>query len=179
MTAPNLSAPQRPAAIRALRHLGVVAVLSLAGSAACGAQAATPTRARSAAIDADSTSAVRTVEAFRLALATGDSAAVLALLAPDAVVIESGDVEHLGDYRRHHLPADIEFARAVPGRHTLVSALAEGNTAWVASTSVTQGQFNGRAVNSAGAELIVLTRVGNAAPWRIRAIHWSSHRRTS
>ena len=40
-----------------------------------------------------------------------------------------------------------------------------------------QGQFNGRAVNSTGAELMVLTKSG--AGWLIRAIHWSSRNRRS
>jgi hypothetical protein len=52
----------------------------------------------------------------------------------------------------------------------------DGNMAWVASTSETTGSFNGRAVNSEGAELMVLTK--GPSGWRIVAIHWSSRRRT-
>jgi ketosteroid isomerase-like protein len=126
----------------------------------------------------DSMAVVRAVESFRGALARGDSAAALALLAPDVIVLESGDVERLADYRAHHLGADIAFARAVTARHVLVRVTIEGNTAWVTSTSVTRGTFEGRAVNSAGAELIVLSREGPNGPWGIRAIHWSSHRRS-
>ena len=51
-----------------------------------------------------------------------------------------------------------------------------GDAAWVTSTSTTVGSFNGRAVNSTGAELMVLSK-DTAGEWRIRAIHWSSHRR--
>lgn len=127
--------------------------------------------------EVDSSSAVHAVEAFHAAVARGDSAAVLAMLSPDVVVAEAGDVERYAEFRNHHLAADIAFAKAIPGSHTLVSALLEGNTAWVTSTSIAQGQFNGRAVNSAGAELVVLTRARVDAPWMIRAIHWSSHRR--
>ena len=172
--------------LRSLGRLSAVALLSGVWSLTGTAQAAhvsrvpaPAARARTALAVNDSVGAVRAVEAFRAALANGDSAAVLTLLSPDAVVIESGDVEHLDDYRRHHLPADIAFARAVHGVHALSSALARDNMAWVASTSVTRGQFDGRAVNSAGAELIVLTRANAASPWRIRVIHWSSHRRAS
>jgi ketosteroid isomerase-like protein len=131
----------------------------------------------SAQSPADSLSASRAVETFHASLAKGDSAAALALLASDVVVLESGDVERLADYRSHHLGADISFARAVPSKRALTSLRVEGNVAWVASTSVTQGQFNGRAINSVGAELMVLTRADTAAPWRIRAIHWSSRRK--
>ena len=126
----------------------------------------------------DSVAAVATVTAFRTALASGDSAAVLRLLAPDVVIVEAGGVETLADYRAHHLPGDIAYARALPGVHTLKNVVVSGDVAWVTSTSVTEGQYNGRAVNSAGAELIVLARAKGGAPWMIRAVHWSSRRRT-
>lgn len=45
----------------------------------------------------DSASARKTVEAFHDALASGDSARALALLAPDVVVLESGEVERYAD----------------------------------------------------------------------------------
>ena len=40
-------------------------------------------------------------------------------------------------------------------------------------TSRTLGAYRGRAIDSQGAELMVLTREGSR--WKIRAIHWSSH----
>jgi hypothetical protein len=106
------------------------------------------------------------------------------LLAPDARILESGDVQNREEYRRHHLPADIAFARGVPSTRTVVSVVVAGDVAWVSSTSETKGTLNGRAVNSVGAELMVLTRDPHAAHtgaadaprWVIRAIHWSSHR---
>jgi ketosteroid isomerase-like protein len=134
---------------------------------------------RIALVAADSADAVATVGRFRAALASGDSAAALALLAPDAIVLESGGAESRAEYRRHHLPADIEYARAVPGNHALVQAIVHGDAAWVSSTSVTTGAVKGRAIDSAGAELIVLSRRDRQAPWQIRAIHWSSRRRAS
>ena len=127
----------------------------------------------------DSTDVVRVVEAFHGGLARGDSVAVLALLAPDAVILESGDVQTFSEYRGHHLAADITFERALPATRTVSAVRVEGNAAWITATSVTQGQYNGRTVNSAGAELMVLARRGPGAAWLIRAIHWSSHRRTS
>lgn len=136
-----------------------------------------PARAAAPTAGNDSTDVVRIVDEFRTALARGDSAAVLAVLAPDVLVLESGDVERLADYRRHHLASDIAFARAVPLTHTLVSARVEGNVAWATSTSIAQGQYNGRTVNSAGVELMILTRQAPGTPWTVRAIHWSSHRR--
>lgn len=117
------------------------------------------------------------VEQFHAALARGDSTTALALLADDAVILESGGVESRNEYRAHHLPADIAFAMAVPSRPGAREVVVAGDAAWVTSTSVTTGTFEGRAINSVGAELMVLTRT--AAGWKIRAIHWSSRRRAT
>ena len=160
---------------------GLAVVLTAAPLTAMLAfQAAPPGRSPSlvaASPTSDSADAIATVERFRSALARGDSVAVLAMLAPDAIVLESGDVESRAEYRRHHLPADIEYARAIPGRHTLVQAAVHGDVAWVSSSSITEGRVKGRAINSAGAELIVLSRGDRQSAWQVRAIHWSSRRR--
>ncbi|MEW5926990.1 MAG: DUF4198 domain-containing protein [Gemmatimonadota bacterium] len=132
-----------------------------------------PVAAASEASDSAAVAAV--VERYHRALASGDSVAALGLLAPDAVILESGGVETRAEYRSHHLASDIEFARAVPSQRGPVRVRVQGDAAWATSTSTTQGQFRGRAVNSAGAELMVLTRAPNG--WRIAAIHWSSRTR--
>jgi uncharacterized GH25 family protein/ketosteroid isomerase-like protein len=124
----------------------------------------------------DSAAVAQVVAAFHGAIERGDSVSALALLAPDVTIMESGDVERLRDYRSHHLAADIEFARAVRATTSALGATVAGDAAWVASTSTTAGSFRGRAVSSSGAELMVLSR-NAAGVWRIRAIHWSSHRR--
>ena len=169
----------------ALNMLSVIAlsVIAIPGTARGQGTPATEVRwandkQRSAGDSLHAASAAAAVKHFRDALARGDSAAALALLAPDVIVIESGDVETRDEYRLHHLPADIEFARAVPSVDTHVSVAVQGDVAWVSTTSTTQGQFKGRAINAAGAELVVLSRRDGASPWQIRAIHWSSHRRT-
>lgn len=156
--------------MRPLRPALLVVVVALACIGA-------PLQAQSRSRAADSAQVVAVVERLRDAMARGDSAAVLALLAPDLVVLESGDVERRAEYRRHHLPADIEFARAVRGVHTPVSVVVQGDVAWASATSVSTGTFRTRAVDSAGAELIVLSRAKPRSPWRVRAIHWSSHPR--
>ena len=125
----------------------------------------------------DSADAVAVVHRFHAALEKGDSTAALALLASDVTILESGGVETLAEYRSHHLSADIEFAKAVPGKRTVVSVNVAGGVAWIASTSLSQGTNSGRPVNSAGAELVVLKKVG--ADWKISAIHWSSRRRST
>jgi uncharacterized GH25 family protein/ketosteroid isomerase-like protein len=123
----------------------------------------------------DSAAIVATVDRYHLALATGDSAAALALLTDDAVILESGGIETRAEYRSHHLPSDIEFARAVPSVRGPVRVTVRGDVAWAASTSTTQGEFRGRAVNSVNAELMVLVRTPDG--WKISAIHWSSRAR--
>ncbi len=129
----------------------------------------------SAPSGSDSAAAIGIVERFHRALAAGDSATALSLLAPNAVILESGNLETLAEYRKHHLPADITFARAVPSTRELVRAVVQGNAAWVTSTSTTRGTYRDRAVDSAGAELMVLTLEPDG--WRISAVHWSSKAR--
>lgn len=124
----------------------------------------------------DSAAVADAVHRYGSALAAGDSATVLDLLAPDAVILESGGAETRDEYRAHHLPGDIAFARAVRSDDSPVRVTVVGDAAWAWSTSATTGEYRGRSVNSLGAELMVLSR-GADGRWRIRAIHWSSRAR--
>jgi len=130
---------------------------------------------RSIENSADSASVAKVVNGFHLALSAGDSAGARSLLASDAVIIESGGVESRSEYRSHHLPEDIQFANAVASKRATLQIRVEGSSAWTVGMSTTQGQFNGRTINSAGAESMVLTK--QSAGWRIRSIHWSSRNR--
>ncbi len=125
----------------------------------------------------DSAEVAAVVDRYHRALAAADSATALSLLAPDAMILESGGLETRAEYRGHHLPGDIEFARAVRSERGPVRVTVRGDVAWAVSTSTTQGEFRGRQINSAGAELMVLTRTPEG--WRISAIHWSSRNRRS
>jgi ketosteroid isomerase-like protein len=129
------------------------------------------------ATSTDSIAVSEAVRQFHDALTRGDSAAALALLADDAVVLEAGGIESRAEYRAHHLPADIQFATAVPAKAGPLQVVLAGAVAWVTSTSEVAGTFEGRAINSVGAELAVLTRT--AKGWQIRAVHWSSRRRAT
>ena len=116
-----------------------------------------------------------TVHAFHTALAAGDSATALALLAPDGVIFESGGVEASRDeYRSHHLPADMEFAQAVTREVTSQQSGSGGEVAWVLTESRTVGTFRERPVHSRGVETMLLLRTLEG--WRIAHIHWSSRR---
>lgn len=124
--------------------------------------------------ETDSADVAKTVHAFHSALESGDSAGALRLLTDDVQVLEAGGMESAAEYRAHHLPADIEFARAVKSEPGEVQVKVRGDVAWAAATSTTRGTFRNRSINSAGAELMVLVRT--ASGWRIAAIHWSSRR---
>jgi ketosteroid isomerase-like protein len=144
---------------------------------AIGTVAATLADPRPAAAQSqpDSAAVVAVVAQFHAALSAGDSTAALALLAPDVIILESGGMETREQYRSGHIRGDIAFASAVPSTRTVAQVRIDGNAAWVVSTSIAQGETNGRQVNSAGAELMVLRRTGDG--WRIVAIHWSSRAR--
>ena len=120
----------------------------------------------------DSAEVVGVVASFHAALRTGDSAAALGLLDRDTIILESGAAETREEYRSHHLPEDIEFARSVQSKQSLIRVAVTGSVAWIASTSISRGKFEGRQISSDGAELIVLRR--GQSGWKITGIHWSS-----
>ena len=116
------------------------------------------------------------VNGFHDALRCGDAKAAMECLAPDAVILESGSAQTREEYAREHLAEDIAFVKAVPGTRSKLSVKQEGNVAWTTATTQSVGTFNGHEVNSAGVELMVLTKM--EVGWRIRAIHWSSRKMT-
>jgi ketosteroid isomerase-like protein len=126
------------------------------------------------ATQADSAAVAKIVEDFHNALSQGDSAKILAILSDDAVILESGGVEGRAEYRSHHLPEDIKFAKAVASKRGPLQIGIQGSSAWTAGTSTMKGAFNGKAIDSKGAESMVLTKQSDG--WRIRSIHWSSRK---
>lgn len=124
---------------------------------------------------ADSAAVASVVTKYNEAIALGDSGTALALLADDAVILESGGIETRAQYRTEHLPADIKFAKSIRSQRSPIVVRVHGDAAWATSTSTTQGQSTGRTVNSVGAELMVLVRTPQG--WKIAAIHWSTRQR--
>lgn len=166
------SSLRRRGRIRVASRLLIVCLAALPNTARA------MTSSNVASTESDSSDVIAVVAKFHAALAAADSGGALELLAPDALILESGSVETRAEYRAHHLAADIEFTRAVRSSRTTSRVTVDGDAAWLVSTSVTQGEINGRQVNSAGAELVVLHRV--RGKWQISAVHWSSRaRRTS
>lgn len=120
----------------------------------------------------DSAAVAAVVAKYTDALASGDSATALSLLADDAVILESGGIETRAEYRSHHLPADINASKAAPSQRKPVHVRVHGEMAWTTTTSTRQRQVNGNAVTSSMAELMILVKT--ASGWKISAIHWSS-----
>jgi ketosteroid isomerase-like protein len=123
----------------------------------------------------DSAAVAAVVTQYDSALTRGDSATALALLADDAVILESGGIETREEYRKHHLPADINASRARKSERSPVHVRIRGDVAWTTTTSTSQREVNGNTVTSSSAELMVLVRT--TAGWKISAIHWSSRTR--
>jgi len=146
-----------------------VAAVGLLASAIAGV----PSGRQAQGAQADSAAVVAVVDGYHRALSNGDTATALSLLATDALILESGDVETRDEYLSHHLSADIEFAKAVPSGRGPVRVALRGDVAWAVSTSRTRGVFRGRTIDSQGAELMVVAR--EQGGWKIRAVHWSSH----
>jgi ketosteroid isomerase-like protein len=115
------------------------------------------------------------VNTFHDGIRKGDTAAVAQVIADDALMLEAGGIETRAEYVKNHLPADIEFEKSVSIRRSPIRVVVNGASAWATSTSEFTGTFQGKPVDSLGAELMVLSR--ETAGWRIRAIHWSGRAR--
>ena len=132
-------------------------------------------------VAADTAAITSTAGDFHKALAAGEPDRVISLLAPDALIVEAGTVQTRDDYQREHLLEDIAYARAAPSippsipRDVVVRQ--EGEVAWVTRTFSVTGKFHDKPLDNITAETIVLTKT--PAGWRIRTIHWSSHKAPS
>ena len=121
----------------------------------------------------DSAAIKAAVEGFANALQKGDAATAMDWLAPDALIIESGSKQTRAEYEQKHLHEDIAMLKDVPMTRSDLVIKQEGSAAWATSLSRINGTFEGREINSQGAELMLLTKT--AAGWKIRAIHWSNY----
>lgn len=125
-------------------------------------------------VAADAEAISSTVEEFHQALAAGKPDKVMSLLLSDALIVESGTVQTREDYQQKHLSEDVAFARAVPVTSRQVVVRQEGNAAWVTTVFQMVGEFHEQPIDSSGVETAILTK--NSDGWRIRTIHWSSHK---
>lgn len=116
---------------------------------------------------------VAAVEAFHAALSAGSAAKVEALLDPNVLILESGNVERSRqEYASHHLPSDLKFMRATRYQLKRQTGDTVGDLAWVASEAALTGEPGGKAVDLVSTESLVLKKT--ASGWKIVHIHWSS-----
>jgi ketosteroid isomerase-like protein len=113
------------------------------------------------------------IESFYAAMKKGDPKAAMAMIAPDAMFIESGRIETRQQYEESHLPADIDFEKQITGKRSPWQITVNGDTAWGLASTEFQGTFNGRDLAFVSRQLAVVTR-GEDGKWLIRSIHWSS-----
>ncbi len=123
---------------------------------------------------ADKAAVEAAVVDFHRALAEGYREGIVNLIAPEAVVFETGYVEASRDqYVNGQLQADLMYAitvkREVVHRQTTVS----GDMALSISQSRNKGEFQGESVNLTNTETMVLRRIDG--DWKIVHIHWSGH----
>ena len=144
---------------RVLRYAVAGCLACLACLPACAA--APPREADVAAV----------VDTFYGAIAAGNAADAMHLIAPDAVFVESGKIETRAEYEMNHLPADIEFEREVKAMRGPMQVTFDGrNTAWVISRAEYDEGNPEKYINT---QLMVLTR--DSGDWRIRTISWSTN----
>ena len=112
------------------------------------------------------------IDAFYGGIKSGNSAAVMAVVAPDALFIETGKLETRSEYEMNHLPSDIAFEKQVSGKRTPLRISVNGDTAWVIASTEYEGTFDGADLHFVSSQLAVLSR--DEGTWKIRSIHWSS-----
>ncbi len=113
--------------------------------------------------------------AFHAAMRSGDQAGVLAQLAPDAVIYESGYVERSKDeYASHHLGEDIAFAKTSTRKLLQQSVQMDANLASIWGEIETTSNTKMGVFRSLATETVLFKRVKDT--WLITHIHWSSRK---
>jgi hypothetical protein len=123
----------------------------------------------------DAPGPVAVVDAFHLALRSGDTSAALKLLSVGVSIFEQGFVDQTrADYAGGHIAADAAFAEGT------ITQVLERRIIWlgadaacVISKTRTQGNFQGHGIDLVGTESMVLQHGTNG--WTIQHIHWSAH----
>jgi hypothetical protein len=126
-----------------------------------------------AAESATFAAAAAAVDAFHVALKTGDRDAAQAFLDDKVEIFEQGWVERSkAEYASHHLGADIAFSGATTHTQTARGGAIVADLAYVTSEGRVAGMFKGKPIDSITTETMVLQRT--PAGWKIVHVHWSS-----
>lgn len=115
------------------------------------------------------------VDGFHAALAEGDLQRAKSLLAPDVLIMESGETERSArDYEAAHLPADIQFSSTVDSTLMHRTVRIDGSFAWVASEYRLKARVASKSNVQAFASTETMVLHRHSGQWLIVHIHWSS-----
>jgi ketosteroid isomerase-like protein len=112
--------------------------------------------------------------AFHAALQKGDRTAALALLAPEASIIEGGETQTRGQYAAGHLSEDIAFLKSARVKPLSLGSMPMGQTAMVGSRSEIRTTHDGQPIALLSTEMLTLKKA--PAGWLITRIEWASQR---
>lgn len=115
---------------------------------------------------------IAAAERFKDAVVRADSALVVEMLLPDALIIENGGIETKLEYMSGHFQGDARFLQAMTEEPISRQVRILNGTAYVASITRYHGALRDREIDIRSAELIVLTHTADG--WRVAGIHWSS-----
>jgi len=123
---------------------------------------------------AAATTPSQTVDAFHTALRTNKPDSAMALLGREAVIFEQGFISSSPkEYQQTALADAVSFATQTERTVIRRESWQDGDMAWVTSSTMTRGVFQGRRLNLEGAETMILRKDGDG--WKISHIHWSAH----
>ena len=115
-------------------------------------------------------------DAFHEALRTRDRAKIAALMAPDAILFETGYAELTrDDYLKNHLGDDVDFSSVTDYQVIRRSVFMDGQSAWVLTQARIRGMYADQGVDLDQTETMILRRKPDG--WEIVHLHWSAHPR--
>lgn len=111
------------------------------------------------------------LNAFRKALGSGDKDAVIAALAADVAIYESGFIEASRDaYASHHMGADMAYIGAIKTTVTSQKVHTMGDMAMVLTESRMTGTYREQAVDRISLETAILHKTADG--WKVIHLHW-------
>lgn len=118
---------------------------------------------------------IETLDNFEQAIVDNNREAASRLLADEIRILEGSAIETKEEYLSHHFQADGKFLSGMNRSIESQDVFINENTAWVATKSQLQGNYNDQSVNLNSLELAVLKKENDE--WKITALHWSSSAR--
>ena len=115
-------------------------------------------------------------DAFHEAMRSRNREQILAMLAPDLVVFETGYLEATREeYVKNNLSDDADFAGVTDYRVMSRGVIGSGKNVAVLTKASIQGIFGDQRVDLEQSETMILRRTKTA--WEIVHLHWSAHPR--